>query len=181
MEREKKRRHSAAVRRDRDLIRRQSREVGEGGPHQLLQRMSGIDVPRAGRIHHLRRQQHAGVFARTVVVQRRRRLARRAKVCRRLVVVRQVRAAEQVLFIELALAQHRRRGGHMQRLAAMRRARQRDLLGREVVFIDAAVFEQRNGLKRLGCRAQTTAHGRIAGECDELSASIDDGDRSAVY
>src|SRR3954447_26511597 len=120
------------------------------------------------------------MLARAVVVQRRRFVAGSAKFRRRFLIVRNVRPAKEVGFIELALPQQRRRGSDVQRFAAMRSARQRDLFTRELVLIDAAILEQRNGLKRLRRGSQTSPQARLARIRQQTSEGVDDSDRSRM-
>src|SRR5439155_4847605 len=68
----------------------------------------------------------------------------------------------------------------MNRLAAVRRAGQRDLFTRQIEFFDAAMFEQRNRLKWFRSRAKRSAMRRIAGESEQSAARIDDGDGAVV-
>ena len=82
--------------------------------------MRRIDVVGRWNVHHLCRQQHPRMFARTVVVQRRRLVARGPKLRRRFLIVRNMRAAQEVGFIELALPQQRGRGGDMHRAREQR-------------------------------------------------------------
>src|SRR5206468_496139 len=81
---------------------------------------------------------------------------------------------------EFTFAEQRRRGRDMNRLAAVRRAGQRDLFTRQIEFVDTAMFEQRNRLKRFRGRAKRSAMRRIAGESEQSAARIDDGDGAVV-
>src|SRR3954468_18715495 len=91
-----------------------------------------------------------------------------------------MRPAKEVGFVELALPQQRGRGGDVQRFAPMRSARQGDLFTRQLVLIDAAILEQRNGLKRLRRGSQTSPQSRLARIRKQTSEGVDDGDRSGM-
>ena len=78
-----------------------------------------------------------------------------------------MRAAEEILLVEVAFPQKGRRRGDVQRLAAVRRAGQGDLFARQLVFVDRAVLQKRDGLERLGRGANAGDAGRI-GEGQEV-------------
>ena len=70
--------------------------------------------------------------------------------------------------------------GDVHRLAAVRRAGQRDLLAGQLVLVDAAVLEERDGLKRLRGGTEAGAQARIAGIGEQAPESVDDRDRAGM-
>ena len=91
-----------------------------------------------------------------------------------------MRAAQKVALVELPFAQHGRGRAHVQRLAAVRGAGERDFLGGELELVAAAIFEKRDGLEGLGRGPQRRAEIRIPGEGEQLAAGVHDGDRAGV-
>ena len=95
-------------------------------------------------------------------------------------VKRQLRAAGQRLIREPGLRKNRLRGFHMERLAIVRRGAQRKLLRREGESIDAAGFDERQGLEHLDGGANETVMRRITGAGNQPLLCVDDRDVNAM-
>ena len=116
-ERQPEHRKVAAVHGHGDLGFRDARVAGEGRPDLSLQRVRGIDVALARKPEQATGEQHAGVLARAVVVQGRRRGAAADEIAGRRLVHRRVRAALEIRDAEAALAEHPLGRLHVLRLA----------------------------------------------------------------
>ena len=120
------------------------------------------------------------MLARAVVVQRRRRAAGARQRLRRGLVQRPVGAAGERAGVEPGRAQHALDAGDMRRLAAVRRAGERELLVAEAVAVGAARLDQHQRLQRLDGRAgkhrrrdvAERQHGRAVGVDHRHGAAV---------
>ena len=144
--------------------------------HEMLRRLvaGGVDAARAGEADETR------MFARAIVVQRRRRAARARERPRRLAAQRPMRAAGENGNVRPRLGEHRARERHVGRLARMRGAAQRDRLPAQPKPIRGAALDQRQRLQRLDRRARKYRPGHVAEREDHTPVGVDDRPRPAM-
>ena len=122
----------------------------------------------------------ARVLAGAVVVQCGRLLARCGHRLQGPVVVGPVRTALQGADVQPGLVQHRRRGGRVHALAAVRRAGQRQFGIAQAEAVGRARRHQRQRLQHLDGRSREDRSVDVTERGVERAIGIDDGDRAAV-
>ena len=116
-------------------------EIFQHGAHLPLHRMVGTQIFGGIGAHRAGEAEKAGVLAGAIVMQRRRRAGPRQRISRGLR-HRPMRAAAQRRGIEAGVRQHPLDAGDVCRLAAVRRAGERQLLVAEAISVGGAAFDE---------------------------------------
>jgi hypothetical protein len=180
IERQRERRQAAAIDRQGDVAFIHPHPARERRGDALLHRVvrAVIAVGHPLLLHTVR--EHAGVLAGTVVVNAAWLLAGTQHGVRGRLVQREVRTAGEHRVGHRRLRQDRAGGRHMERLPAMRRGAQRQLLAGELETRDAAGLDERQGLEHLDRRPHEAVVRRVAGAGDQSLFGVRDRDVDAV-